>query len=483
MINLKAVDTEMISGISDNELEFLCQISTDHHCNEHNKLNQWTGLRESDESFLEQLLSDFDIERDVIDLDALDSYCDLDDATTNSLNVSEEEEVPLSTKLHTKSYAAKFKTFLVSKNLPDSIETMPVRYLNQYLRLFYASLRKEDGTFYAPASLGCIRAAINRYLTKAPYNRQINLKKDREFTPSNNMLKAMCSKYLKSAESSSDRSYKSMTDIDLQTLMRYFDRSNGKKLQEEVFFSIAYHKGYRGREWIRNLQVSNLKITADENGIEYADLETPSFSKNSKGSVIEKDYSNNKQSRIYSQPESPNCPVEAIKLYLSKIPPTVKDLFPAPVRKWNFSNKYWYSAKQVLGKNKLANMMSKISTDANLSCVFTNHCIRATCVTQLTNKGFSITDIQAVTGHKRMDSVQRYVKHISSEKRRKLSNALSESASKVSMKSSETIIMEQSNANINLTNSKARTDRIFTDCLFSNCTINIHQGNSRNQSE
>ena len=215
----------------------------------------------------------------------------------------------------------------------------------------------------------------------------------------------------------------------------------------------------------------------DENGSEYADLELPLFSKNTKGSVEEKHYSNLKQSRIYSDGQKESCPVEAIKLYLSKIPPNVKVLFPLPKRKWNFQDRYWYSEKQVLGKNKLGTMMSRpiISLEAKLSTAYTNHCVRATCVTQLANKGFSVSDIQAVTGHKRADSVHRYIKHIDSEKKRKLSNALSESLGQTSNEQSvKQSVIEQSNKNVNVTNSAQSREHQFQNCLFSNCTININ---------
>ena len=299
------------------------------------------------------------------------------------------------------------------------------------------------------------------------------------FKPSNNMLKAMVCKYLKSPQSCKDNSYKCISNTDLEALSLYFarslyfDRSSAKKLQEEVFFNSIYHKGYPGREWIRNLKVSDLKIYFDESGTEYADPKLPVFSKNTKGSVDEKYYSCCKQSRIYAEDQKCTCPVEAIKLYLSKIPPNVEDLFPMPKRRWNFQDRYWYAEKQVLGKNQLGTKMSTISSDAKLSTIYTNHCIRATCVTRLANKGFSISDIQAVTGHKRADSVQRYIKQIDSEKKRKLSNALSTSVSQVNDEV-DAQPSEERNNDISVTNTAQSNEHLFRNCLFSNCTININ---------
>ena len=66
--------------------------------------------------------------------------------------------------------------------------------------------------------------------------------------------------------------------------------------------------------------------------------------------------------------------------------------------------------------------MKKISKDSGLSQIYTNHSVRAAVVTELYNKGHSVENIQAVTGHKRPDSVYRYLKNISAEKKRKFSN-------------------------------------------------------------
>jgi len=249
----------------------------------------------------------------------------------------------------------------------------------------------------------------------------------------------MASKYLKSNESAIDNGYKALTDTDLRKLQSYFTRDTPTKLQQEAFFTLIYYKGYRGREWMRNIDKNHLKFKRDEQQAEY----------DATGEEI-------------------HCPVVALKLYVSKIPPNVNILFPAPCRKWKFSDRFWYAQKQVVGKNMLASMMKTISADAELSSVYTNHCLRATCVTQLHNKGFSVSDIQTVTGHKRPDSVQRYIKQIGSEKKRKLSHALCESMNPT-MTESTSIVQSES---VSISKNEMTSD-YFSRCMFSNCTINI----------
>jgi hypothetical protein len=81
--------------------------------------------------------------------------------------------------------------FLREEKLSDKIENVPVAVLNDCLRLFYSRLRAESGRCYTPTTLSCIRSGIHRYLTGPGINRPINIITDREFSPSNRMLKVM----------------------------------------------------------------------------------------------------------------------------------------------------------------------------------------------------------------------------------------------------------------------------------------------------
>ena len=55
------------------------------------------------------------------------------------------------------------------------------------------------------------------------------------------------------------------------------------------------------------------------------------------------------------------------------------------------------SANQPLGTNILGNMMKAICTQAKLKQIFTNHSIRATCVTVLDFNKFESRDIMTVS--------------------------------------------------------------------------------------
>ena len=70
--------------------------------------------------------------------------------------------------------------------------------------------------------------------------------------------------------------------------------------------------------------------------------------------------------------------------------------------------------------------MSAISQAAGLSRVYTNHCIRATCVTVLDDAGIEARHIMRITGHKNEASIRSYSCRLSDAKKRSISETISE---------------------------------------------------------
>ena len=200
-LNLQNIPGEMISGLSTNELEWVSVESIDRY------------LSELTPSFFDNMEAE----------KMIDEYSILDKDIMTEIDDLEKELTPKSTQQQTISHIRKFKTFLESKNLSPNIESMPVRFLADYLRYFYFSLRCKDGSFYAPRSLVGIRASIHRYLTSAEVNRQINILKDREFCRANAVLKAMVGKWIH--EGNKSKSYPAIEPSDMTKLRRYFTRT------------------------------------------------------------------------------------------------------------------------------------------------------------------------------------------------------------------------------------------------------------------
>ena len=375
-----------------------------------------SGLEEADiQNLIDDNYSIFD------GIDSTSNFC-LPDGIREEMDAMEIEEETESSKIHVRQYVKKFKDFLVEKALSPDIESMEESTLAAYLRYFYSSLRKQDGGYFSPSSLGCIRAAIHRYLTSAPVSRPINLIEDSNFSSANKMLKALASKYIKNG--GKEKRFDSIEKEDLVKLRDYFKRENPTQLQDEVIFNILLHFGQRGREHLRLLTKASISFSTDSDGRNYAFICEGLPSKNRRASIKRSDYEDVKQARLYANPKEreENCPLQALKLYISKLNNN-ESLFPKPLNK--FTNTEWYSSKAVRGKDWLGRFMSELSKKAGLSKQYTNHCIRVTSVSKLHDLGFSCSDISAVTGHKSEAGVKRYIRYKDDRSLATFSNALS----------------------------------------------------------
>lgn len=132
------------------------------------------------------------------------------------------------------------------------------------------------------------------------------------------------------------------------------------------------------------------------------------------------------------QPNHPNCPVESFVYYRSKLNPLQSSLWQRPKKIVKETDVIWYD-NSPLGKNTLGNMLKSMSTMYNLSTVYTNHCLRATCITTLDLNGFEARQIMNISGHKSETSLKNYSHHVSESVKRKMSHALSNSHTDMSL--------------------------------------------------
>ena len=101
------------------------------------------------------------------------------------------------------------------------------------------------------------------------------------------------------------------------------------------------------------------------------------------------------------------------EFYLSKTHPDCKALFQTPnkatTKNINFASaRQWYR-NEPLGKNNISKMMERIFIKAELSEPYTNHCIRASTVTSLFQRGVDARKICAITKHIDERSLSHYI--------------------------------------------------------------------------
>lgn len=122
--------------------------------------------------------------------------------------------------------------------------------------------------------------------------------------------------------------------------------------------------GERGQEHLHYLQSRNVLLNkTDADGRDYVEIAILPSKNRSCNPVNSR--SDTKQARIYD--------LEFLKAYESCLPSSTKDnsYFPKPLK-----GKLEFSSLINRGKNYLINIMKHISKVANLSRVYTNHCIR-----------------------------------------------------------------------------------------------------------
>ncbi|CAG2229273.1 unnamed protein product [Mytilus edulis] len=133
----------------------------------------------------------------------------------------------------------------------------------------------------------------------------------------------------------------------------------------------------------------------------------------------------------------PRCPVNAFKefmrrrpvdtltpdsrMYLSTLHNITPDSTFPPIRA------LWFS-KQPLGKNKLGDLAKTMSLKAGLTGRKVNHRARKTTVTSLLHSYVEATQIMQLTGHRNVQSINRYSSS-SLEQQEKMSNILSDISS------------------------------------------------------
>lgn len=176
LLNLNNFPGKMISGVGDETLDFIS--------------------RESNDRFLVELDPDFLNEIDTYEMNIGDSILTHEEQV--ELERIEKESIPFNTQKETDSHVNRFRTFLVERKLSENFETASRKILNDYLCLFYCKIRKAYGSVYVPQSLICIRASIQRHLSRFT---DANIIKDHAFARSNKILKAMIGEKWKSSHS------------------------------------------------------------------------------------------------------------------------------------------------------------------------------------------------------------------------------------------------------------------------------------------
>ena len=120
------------------------------------------------------------------------------------------------------------------------------------------------------------------------------------------------------------------------------------------------------------------------------------------------------------------CPIQVWKLYTTKLNKNIDSLWQKPRQgKVFYDDKEWFEGR-VVGKDPLIRFMKFLSQDLKLNTEYTNHSIRSTVITTLDNAGFEARHIMQLSSHKNEATIKEYSVKCPENKRREMSDSLSD---------------------------------------------------------
>ncbi|XP_078383138.1 uncharacterized protein KIAA1958-like [Oculina patagonica] len=308
--------------------------------------------------------------------------------------------------------------------------------LSKCLKKFYLCIRKKDGSFFKIYSLKAIRAAIDRFLKSAPNNKPWSIISDPQFKQANDALDAFAKSVRREGKVGGVVHKSAITREQIEVL---FERQQlgpanttcPAQLLRTSWFYVTLYFGKRGRENQRQMTKRMLVLRTTPGGQRFYELQkaVPGAvfaTKNHQGGL--NDEEDESDGKMFEVPGSPRCPVKTVENYISHLNPEMEFLFQRPralTGKFNpEADSVWY-CNSPLGVSYLSSMMRTMSTNANIIPPLTNHCVRATSVTILSEANVETRHIKSVTGHKSDTSIESYSNKPSFQQKEKMSAILS----------------------------------------------------------
>ena len=265
-----------------------------------------------------------------------------------------------------------------------------------------------------------IRAAIDRFLRSPPNNKPFSIISDAGCTEANKILDTFVKDVRKSGKIAGVVHKKAVSKDQIQRLfergeLEPADSQNPAQLQRTAWFYLTLFFGRRGRENQRQLNPGMLSLRTTPQGVEYFELNRRQpgsllSTKNHQGGLG--DSEDEYDAKIFAVAGSQRCPVKTIKIYQDHLNPSSDALFQKPRdgQSQKFSpadDKIWY-CNSLVGSSTLDNMLKDMSRRAGIEPHLTNHCLRATAVTVLSDHNCETRHIKSVTGHRSDQAVESY---------------------------------------------------------------------------
>ncbi len=295
------------------------------------------------------------------------------------------------------------EAYIFEKDLPSFDQTLDAA-LPALLEHFYTDLRQKNRQMYKLQSLKCILAGLNRFIKE---QRGIDIITDSRFHKTNEMFKGMAKVTCKAGLGSTS-SFPPIPDEDLECLITYFyqdfEEPNPRKLQQAVIFSLMFHTCRRGRENMHEMKPDTYCVEHDAQNCKFVQL------------LYFWHYFS-----CFRWLLVPCKPLWT----LQEENPQQTGMSVTKTKEESEIYRCCLVWQSLAGCQQAGTFMKDLSNDAGLSAVYTNHSIRATCITSLDAAGFESHHIMSISSHKSKTTVCAYAKKCPENKKFEMSEALS----------------------------------------------------------
>ena len=254
---------------------------------------------------------------------------------------------------------------------------------------FVLETRNSSGQHYPPATIRCLLSGLNRILkeNKAPFS--ILGKDDPQFHDLHCTMDSVSSELHKKGIGTEHKHAAVIATEEEDALWAAgsLGTSTPLSLQHTVYFYVGLQFCLRGVQEHYDLVPHQFtRFPADtsiyDNSVYYQYTEF--ISKNNQHRFKDIDM-RNKQVRAYALPESDQCLVKLLDLYLSKLIPNSEHFYMRPLPKTPVDDiKPWYTRQRV-GVNTIKQVLQKIFSSTGYDAKYTNHSLRATAITRMFN--------------------------------------------------------------------------------------------------
>lgn len=393
------------------------------------------------------------------------------------------------TKKKTKNDMKIFQEFLKRRkeiNVGDGIETLPKSTLNELIANFLVNVRKKSGEEYEPSTLRGIFCSINRYLVAANYypeDSELTIVTDPEFKKTRKALAAKQKELKGKGKGSRPRKARALTkeEVDLLFEEKVFTLENPEGLLWLNFWNICKHFGIRPGEESRNIRWKDVTLHKTADGKEYI-MVNERLTKTRNGMDCRNVREN--PPLMFSTSGDLNDardPVSAYKMYALKRPANLPEDSPFYIRicqAYAKSGRWYFETP--MGHNTLDTIIKKatdrVGIHSEKHAIISNHSVRKTTVKTLKKAGVADTDIQQVTGHANVQSINSY-NEFDIEDHENISHALSHYKSPENDLQVALQPNDKSGNNIALklpSISSVNPMAMFSGATINNCTFNMN---------